>query len=118
MCIIPANEGFAAMPTYFFHITERNEFNPDRVGLEHADLAAIEKAAIEGASALIGEAVKKGEHDYRGRFDVEDERGEKVLTLTFACSIEIEVTPPCDESSYARSGREPRGRDRATLVGD
>ena len=48
---------------------------------------------MEGASALIAEAVRKGKRDYRGRFDVEDEYGDEVLTLTFACPIQIEMTP-------------------------
>jgi hypothetical protein len=43
--------------------------------------------------------VKKGERDYRGRFDVEDEYGEPVLTLTFACPIHIEATPPFAKGS-------------------
>lgn len=87
------------MSIYFFHITERDEFIPDPEGIEQPDLAAVEKAAVEGASALIAEAVKKGQRDYRGRFDVEDEHGEKVLTLTFACPIDIEATPHLSEGS-------------------
>lgn len=89
-CSSAACEG-APVSVYFFHITEGNEFTPDTEGIEQRDLAAVRKAVIEGASGLIAEAVMKGERDYRGRFDVEDERGEKVLTLTFACAIQIDI---------------------------
>ena len=81
----------SALAIYFFHITEGDEFIPDPEGIEQTDLAAVQKAAIDGASALIAEAVTKGERNYRGRFNVEDEHGEKVLTLTFACPIQIEM---------------------------
>jgi hypothetical protein len=79
---------------YYFHITEGDEFIPDPEGIEQADLAAVHKAAIEAASALIAEAVKKGDRNYQGRFDVRNEHGEQVLTLTFACPIHIEVVSP------------------------
>lgn len=85
-----------ALRIYFFHVTERDEYVPDREGIEQPDLAAVEKAAIEGASALIAEAVKKGIRDYQGRIEVDDERGEQVFALTFACPIQIEVVPAPD----------------------
>ena len=80
------------MPLYFLHITEGDEFIPDPEGIERHDLAAVQKAALDGVSDLIADAVKKGDRDYRGRLDVEDENGEKVLTLTYACPVQIEVT--------------------------
>lgn len=86
------------MAIYFFHITEGDEFIPDPEGIEQPDLAAVHRAAIDGANALIAEAVTKGERNYRGRFNVTDERGEQVLTLTFACPVEMKVTPPLMES--------------------
>lgn len=86
------------MAIYFFHVTEGDEFIPDPEGIEQIDLAAVQKAAIEGVGALIAEAVTKGERNYRGRFDVEDEHGVKVLTLTFACPIQIEITTLADGS--------------------
>ena len=79
--------------TYFFNITEGGRFVADMQGIEFADLAAVEQAAVASAGALMAEAVGNGEHDYRARFDVEDEDGTKVFALAFACSIAIE-TPP------------------------
>lgn len=87
------------MPIYYFHITEGDEFIPDPEGIEKADLVAVQKAAVEGARGLIAEAVKKGIRDYQGRFDVKDEHGEQVLTLTFSCPIHIEVMPPLDDAT-------------------
>ena len=82
------------MPLFFLHIIEGDEFIPDPEGIDRPDLAAVQKAALDGASALIADAVRKGERDYRGRLDVEDEHGNKVLTLTFACPVQIEAIPP------------------------
>jgi len=76
------------------HMTEGDEFIPDLEGIELPNIAAIQKAAIAGASGLIAEAVKQGRRDYSGRFDVEDEHGQKLLTLTFACPIHIELASP------------------------
>ena len=85
------------MALYFLHITEGEEFIPDLEGIERHDFAAIRKAAIDGVNDLIADAVKNGDRDYRGRLDVEDEHGFKVLTLTFACPVQIEVTGPLIE---------------------
>jgi hypothetical protein len=82
------------LPIYYFHITEGDEFIPDPQGIEQAGLASVHKSAVEAASALIAEAVKKGERDYRGQIDVRNEHGEQVLTLTFACPIHIVITSP------------------------
>lgn len=79
------------VPIYFLHLTEGDEYTPDPEGIERRDIAAVQKAAIEAASDLIADAAKKGDYDYRGRLDVEDAHGSSVLTLTFACSVQIEV---------------------------
>jgi hypothetical protein len=81
----------STLAIYFFHLTEGDAFTPDWDGVERPDLAAVEDLAIETAADLIAEAVKQGTCDYSGRFDVENERGEQVLALTFACPIEITV---------------------------
>ncbi len=61
------------MPLHFLHIREGGDFIPDLEGIERGDLAAVERATIESANALIAEEVKRGRRDYRGRFEVEDE---------------------------------------------
>jgi hypothetical protein len=80
------------LPVYFFHLIEGDQVTPDSDGVEKSDLAAVQKEAIDAASELIAEAVRKGERDFHGRFEVEDERGARVLTLTFACPIGLELT--------------------------
>lgn len=87
------------MTIYFFNIIEGNEYISDLEGIDCSDLAAVQKAAIAGASGLIAEAVKKGEQDYRGRFEVADERGATVLSLAFACPITIKIIPPLAKES-------------------
>lgn len=82
------------MGIYFFNIVEGDEYIPDPEGIERSSLAAVQKMAVDGASGLIAEAVKKGERNYRGRLQVTDEHGATVLTLAFACPIMIEAMPP------------------------
>lgn len=86
------------MPIYFFHITEGEEIIPDLEGIEQPDLAAVQVVAVTSASDLIADAVKRGERNYQGRFDVEDEQGRRVLTLKFACPIQFETTVPLPEA--------------------
>ncbi|MBD8548315.1 DUF6894 family protein [Sphingomonas sp. CFBP 8760] len=80
------------MPIYFFHIAEGDQVITDLEGIERPDIAAVQRTALESASGLIAEAVKNGNRNYQGRFDVEDEYGNPVLTLTFTCPIQIEMT--------------------------
>lgn len=82
------------MPIYFFHITEGEEYIPDPQGLEQPNLAAAQQEASYSASGLIAEAVRAGVCDYQGRLDVENERGEKVFTMMYACSVHTEVIAP------------------------
>lgn len=82
------------MPLYFFHCTERGRSIPDLEGVELQDLAAAERAAIEGASSIVAEAVKGGDRHYQGRFDVQDEMGDVVLTMTLSCPVNIEIVRP------------------------
>lgn len=79
------------MTIFFFHSTEGSEFVRDHEGVDLPDVAAAQSAAINCASALIAEAVSNGERDYRGRFDVENQRGEPVLTITFACPVQVSI---------------------------
>ena len=82
------------MRTYHFHMTEGDKVFPDTEGVELPDSAAAQREAIHAASGLMAEAVNNGEFDYRGRIDVEDEHGRKVLMLAFACPITVEMAPP------------------------
>jgi hypothetical protein len=87
------------MPMYFFHIREGEEVIPDLEGAELPDIAAARKAAIGGASALMAEAVIRDERNYQGRLDVEDGQGQRVLTVTFACPIQIDMEPCLSDRS-------------------
>jgi hypothetical protein len=88
-----------SMPMYFFHIREGEEVILDLEGAELPDIAAAQKAALEGASSLIAEAVKRGERNFQGRLDVEDGHGQRVLTVSFACPIQIDVAPLLSDCS-------------------
>jgi hypothetical protein len=83
--------GAKHMPIYYFHVTEGSEVFPALEGVEHSDLAAVQKSAFEGASGLIAEAVKRGELAYHGSVDVDDRHGRRVLTLRFGCPIQLEI---------------------------
>jgi hypothetical protein len=61
------------MPMYFVHIVEGDALTPPTEGTELPDLAAMQRLAIEAVADLVADAVKRGERDYQGRLDVQDE---------------------------------------------
>jgi hypothetical protein len=82
------------MARYFLHLTEGTQVSADTEGIQLPDLAAMEKVAFCSARDLIAEAVRMGEHNYQGHLDVDDEHGDRVLTLRFSCTIHMDVVPP------------------------
>ena len=82
------------MPLYFLHLTEADEVVHDPEGIDRDDLAAVQRDAIEGAAGLIGDALIRGDRDYRGRLDVAAADGAALLTMNFACQLRVERPPP------------------------
>jgi hypothetical protein len=83
---------------YFFHLTEGDHSTRDPEGSDLPNMTAVEKVAVEGVRSLMAEAVTKGERDYRGSLDVEDQNGATVMSVRFACPIEIDAVMLPSES--------------------
>lgn len=76
---------------YYFHLVEGDQVILDPDGIMLADLAAAQKAALDGVRSLVADAVMHGKQDYRGSLNVEDEFGVKLFTVDFSCPIHIEA---------------------------
>jgi hypothetical protein len=76
-----------AMPTYFFHVLDGDNFLEDEEGQDLADLEAVKGVAIMGAREQIGEAAQRGKDVIHRRFVVLDEAGETVFTLPYREAI-------------------------------
>ncbi|MDP8912544.1 MAG: hypothetical protein M3N39_03075 [Pseudomonadota bacterium] len=76
------------MPRYYFNVYD-DAVTEDEEGRELPDLAAVRRAAIEGARSLIADQVLKGRLCLRCRIEVEDENRCPVLTLPFTAALEV-----------------------------
>lgn len=74
---------------YFFHLTEGSRITRDMDGTDLPTLGAAQQAALEAIGQLVAEAVSKGDRDYQGSIQIDDNQGEKVLTLSFSCPVSI-----------------------------
>ena len=76
------------MPRFFFHVYH-DIVAQDEEGTELPNLAAARLHALMGARDLDAEQVRHGHLELSHWIDVVDERGEKVLTLTFRDAVDI-----------------------------
>jgi hypothetical protein len=74
---------------YFFQLTEGDRITVDAEGIDLPSLEVAEAAALKAVGELVAEAVTRGERDYSGALTLEDDSGRAVLTLSFACPIQI-----------------------------
>ena len=76
------------MPLYRFHV--KNDIDaPDDEGQELSNLAAAHLKAIDYARDLAAASVRQGRLDLKHRIDVEDDKGDILLTVRFADAIEV-----------------------------
>ena len=77
------------MPRFFFNL--HDEFSiDDREGKELPDADSAREQAIKHARGIMSEDVKDGRLVLRDEIEVVDERGKRVLNLSFRDAIEIE----------------------------
>ena len=76
------------MPRYFFHVYD-DVIAQDEEGMELPNVAAARLNALQGARGLIADQVKRGYFVLSHWIDVADERGEKVMTITFRDAVDI-----------------------------
>ena len=77
------------MPRFFFHIYN-DDITHDEEGRELPDLEVAREVALESARELVCESVHHGHLNLDHRIEVTDERGEKVIALTFREAFTIE----------------------------
>jgi hypothetical protein len=80
------------MPRFFFHVYDDVVLKDDE-GIELADAELARAAALAGARAMMCDQVKEGRLSLHHRIEVEDERGEAILTLAFEDAVRIETRP-------------------------
>lgn len=76
------------MARFRFHVINDIDV-PDDEGQEFDSLAAAHLRAVDYARDLAASAVRLGRLDLSHRIEIEDEKGEMLLTVTFADAVEI-----------------------------
>jgi uncharacterized protein DUF6894 len=79
----------AHVPRFYFRVRDRWGEAPDGEGMELPDLEAARRHAIAGARSLMSDSVLAGVLDFGACVEVEDERGEVVMHITFRDSISM-----------------------------
>jgi hypothetical protein len=83
---------FRAMPIFFFHV-----FNDvvamDEEGLELPDLDAAREHALESARELVCDSVQRGYLNLEHRIEIENEKRECLLVLTFRDAFTVAANP-------------------------
>ena len=81
------------MPRYYFHVCNGEGFTEDEEGLELRDEAAARKTAIKEARALMADELRDGQLNLASFIEVEDEKRERLFTLTFEEAVAINRQP-------------------------
>ena len=79
------------MRRYFFHIHNGNGFTRDEEGRELRSLAAARLEALTGIRSLIGEELRQGTIDLRGRLEICDAQGSLLLSVHFTEAIAFKL---------------------------
>jgi hypothetical protein len=78
------------VPRYFFHIFDDVVLMDDE-GIELPDAEAARAEALAGAREMMCDQVRNGRLSLHHRIEVEDDRGQAVLTLPFDEAVRIET---------------------------
>jgi hypothetical protein len=77
------------MARYHFHIHDGAGFVEDEEGRELPDLEAARREGLRGIRSIVSEDLMNGVLDLRGRLEVVDDAGHRVLTIPFAEAVDI-----------------------------
>ena len=77
------------MPRYFFHILNSVGYAEDEEGSEFDGLDDARREAIAGVRSILSDEVREGRIDLRGRIDIVDSGGTRVLTVRFTDAVEV-----------------------------
>ena len=76
------------MPRYLFHVYN-DEISLDDEGRDLPDLEAARRHAILAARGLMRDGLEAGSINLSHYIAVENEQGERVLTVTFGDALEV-----------------------------
>ena len=79
------------MALYLLHLYNSLGFVPDEEGKELSDLAAARRVAADAIRDILGEEVKKGVIDLRGRIEIANEAQEALAVVPFLEAVEIRL---------------------------
>ncbi|KQQ38817.1 hypothetical protein ASG19_07365 [Rhizobium sp. Leaf306] len=78
------------MPRYFFNIRSGDVLNKDPEGEEHDTLASAENEAIQSAREIMGEAVKSGRSNAKGKvYELPDVAGQVLSSIAFTDVLQV-----------------------------
>jgi hypothetical protein len=77
------------MPCYHFNVQNGTGFVEDEEGRDLPDLDAVRSEALTGIRSILAEDVRRGFLDLRGRIEIVDEAGARVLIVPFADAVDV-----------------------------
>jgi hypothetical protein len=78
------------MPKYYFHIRDGNELEVDRDGTDFESLDVAVNDARTAAREIMAEKLLSGEMLDGQRFEITDEEGVLVETVTFRSALNLQ----------------------------
>jgi hypothetical protein len=76
------------MPRFYLHFRKGEHFYRDPEGAVFADLERARQEAMQSARELAAECVKHNQ-EVEGQFEIMDEAGENLLTLTLKDTVRV-----------------------------
>ena len=101
------------MPLYYFHLYDGCDWVPDTEGIELADGAAVEAAALSQARDVMAGDIREGRIDLNLRIVIDNALGERTHILRFADALTIEPVSDGDRRRGSRRKRAAPANDPA-----
>jgi hypothetical protein len=75
------------MPLYYFHLLNGEGHTADEVGQELPDLEAARRHGLKALGQIVAEALGEGAESLRVTLFVDNEAGERLLTLPISARL-------------------------------
>ena len=77
------------MPRYFLHIHNSHGHAEDDEGLNADSLSEAREVAVKGIRSLLAAEAANGEINFKGRIDISDGSGQRLLSVPFADALAV-----------------------------
>jgi hypothetical protein len=77
------------MSRYYFHIHNSHGAAEDEEGMEAESLSEAREKAVAGIRSLLSAEAGNGEMNFKGRIDISNEAGERLLSVPFSDAITL-----------------------------